>query len=330
MDKITNDKIKSAVIKIKALQQEYEVTLQEYQESGENLINYLQNDNTNPCRNYTKDSTGISQKCYEKIWADQGCTNFTSVDANTDLVKAQTLDKLVNDSFLKATSTDNTSRSTCYGNTTKFTTNTNPIYPDTILFASLKGKNWWGTSGLKEGTVSTQQECEDMCSNIKQCSGATFNPVQRNCWARSGIAPITAGKDNEYALVISSKQEMLSTIRYLNQRLLDLNNQITNELRNINPELIKQYNAKASIQTQLNVSYDKLLQEKMALKQDLAENYSIEQEEYNQSLYVNKESMYFKLWILFTFIIVIITLTQIFGSNNSSTNNFVSKSSYST
>ena len=33
MDEMNNDKIKSAVIKFEALQKEYEVTLQQYQES---------------------------------------------------------------------------------------------------------------------------------------------------------------------------------------------------------------------------------------------------------------------------------------------------------
>lgn len=330
MDKINNDKIKSVVIKVKALQKEYEVTLQQYQESGQNLINYLQSDNINPCRNYTKDSIGISQKCYEKIWTDQGCTNFTSVNANYNLVKTQTLDRVVNDSFLKATATDNASRVACYGNSRRFTTNNTPIYPDTILFNALKGKNWWGTSGIKDGTASTQKECEDMCANTSQCSGATFNPVQRHCWARTGNAPITSGQDHEYALIITTKQEMLSTMTYLNQRLLALNTEITNELRNITPELIQQYNANASIQQQLNVSYDQLLEQNIALKEELEDNSSLEREEKNQTLFVNKENIYFKLWILFTFIILFITITQMIGTNSSSANNFVSNSIYST
>ena len=222
MDEINNDKIKSAVIKVEALQKEYEVTLQQYQESGKNLINNLQSGNSNPCANYRRDSTGISQECYEKIWTDQGCTNLDLVDANSAWPKAQTLDTLVNDSFLWATLTDDTHRKGCYGDSTNFTTNTEPIYPDTNLFTALKGRTWWGTSGLKEGTVSTQQECEDMCANTTQCSGATFNPVKRYCWARSGDSTITVGKSDDYAL-ITSKKEILSTMKFLNQRLLDLN-----------------------------------------------------------------------------------------------------------
>ena len=329
MDEINNDKIKSAVIKVEALQKEYEVTLQQYQESGKNLINNLQSGNSNPCANYRRDSTGISQECYEKIWTDQGCTNLDSVDANSAWPKAQTLDTLVNDSFLWATLTDDTHRKGCYGDSTHFTTNTEPIYPDTNLFTALKGRTWWGTSGLKEGTVSTQQECEDMCANTTQCSGATFNPVKRYCWARSGDSTITVGKSDDYAL-ITSKKEILSTMKFLNQRLLDLNNEITNELRNINPEVQQQYNEKNLTQEQLNVSYDKLLEQNQSIKKDLEQHYSIEQEENNQTLFVNKEGLYYKLWIFLTFIVVFITITQMVGVSVSSINDFVSNSIYST
>ena len=329
MDEINNDKIKSAVIKVEALQKEYEVTLQQYQESGKNLINNLQSGNSNPCANYRRDSTGISQECYEKIWTDQGCTNLDSVDANSAWPKAQTLDTLVNDSFLWATLTDDTHRKGCYGDSTNFTTNTEPIYPDTNLFTALKGRTWWGTSGLKEGTVSTQQECEDMCANTTQCSGATFNPVKRYCWARSGDSTITVGKSDDYAL-ITSKKEILSTMKYLNQRLLDLNNEITNELRNINPEVQQQYNEKNLTQEQLNVSYDKLLEQNQSIKKDLEQHYSIEQEENNQTLFVNKEGLYYKLWIFLTFIVVFITIKQMVVVSVSSINDFVSNSIYST
>ena len=43
---IQNDKMKSALIKVEALQKEYEVILQQYQEAGKNYINSLQTANT--------------------------------------------------------------------------------------------------------------------------------------------------------------------------------------------------------------------------------------------------------------------------------------------
>jgi len=328
MNEIQNDKIKSALIKIEALQKEYEVTLQQYQESGKNLISNLENGNVNPCANYRRDSTGISQKCYEKIWTDQGCTNTKVVNAYSDWAKAQTLDTLVNDSFLWATLTSDTHRKGCYGDSTNYTTNTSPTYPDTNSFIALKGRTWWGTGGLKEGPVSTQKECEDMCASTTQCSGATFNPVKRYCWTRSGNSTITAGKDDDYALITKQK-EALSTMKYLNQRLLDLNREITNELQNINPEVKQQYAEKKIRQEQLHSSYDKLLEQNKSLEDDLKEYYSIEQEENNQSLFVNQQNMFLKFWVLITFIVVFITIKQIFGIKFPSTNNSVSNTFYS-
>jgi hypothetical protein len=121
-------------------------------------------------------------------------------------------------------------------------------------------------------------------------------------------------------------------MKYLNQRLLDLNREITNELQNINPELKQQYNEKKIKQEQLRLSYDKLLEQNKSLEDDLREYYSIEQEENNQTLFVNQQNIYLKFWILITFIVVFITIKQFFNikipslTNDSVTNSFYSSS----
>ena len=124
-NEIQNDKIKSSLIKVEALQKEYEVTLQQYQEAGKNYILSLQSNNKEP---------------------------------------------------------------------------------NIINFTALKGRTWWGTSGLSEGVVNNQEECENMCANNSNCSGATFNPVKRYCWTRTGDNGITAGLDTDYALITQQKE----------------------------------------------------------------------------------------------------------------------------
>jgi hypothetical protein len=119
-------------------------------------------------------------------------------------------------------------------------------------------------------------------------------------------------------------------MKYLNQRLLDLNREITNELQHISPELKQQYNEKKIKQEQLRSSYDKLLEQNNSLEEDLREYYSIEQEENNQTLFVNQQNIYLKFWILITFIVVFITIKQFFNikipslTNDSVTNSFSS------
>lgn len=313
-NEIQNDKIKSTLIKVETLQKEYEVTLQQYQEAGKNYITSLQSVSSNPCSNYKGSDTSISQECYNKIWADQGCIT-PGPSATNDWAKAQTLDGLVYDSYLWATMTDADHRRGCYGDSTNYTTNTSPVYPNSSNFTALRGRTWWGTAGLSEGTVNTQEECENMCANSDKCSGATFNPVKRYCWTRTGDNGITAGLDTDYALVTQQKAA-LSVMKYLNERLLTLNQQIANELQNINPEVRQQYEEKNQKQQELNQSYNKLLEQKIELDKQLQEYYSIDQEENNQSIYVTQQNVSFRFWVLITALVVLITIKRIFGSEN--------------
>jgi len=231
IDELQNDKIKSSLIKVQALQKEYEVSLQQYQEAVQNFITNLQSETKSDVKN------------------------------------------------------------------NKFT--------------ALKGRTWWGTSGISEGSVSTQEECENMCANSSQCSGATFNPVKRYCWARRGESMITAGREDDYALITQQKAA-LSVMKYLNQRLLDLNLEITNELQNINPEVEEQYDEKNINQEQLISSYNYLLEQKMELDKELREYYSIGEEESNQLLFVNQQNLSFRFWVLLTCLVLLLMIYQFF------------------
>lgn len=311
LNEIQNDKIKSTLIKVEALQKEYGVTLQQYQEAGKNYITILQSVSSNPCSNYKNDSTNISQACYDKIWVDQGCLTQPP-SASTDWAKVQTLNGLAYDSFLWATMTDDLHRKGCYGDSTNYTTNTSPVYPNSTKFSALKGRTWWGSEGLAEGTVNSQEECENMCANSSECTGATFNSVKRYCWTRKGDGIITAGIDTDYAL-ISQQKAALSIMRNLNEKLLNLNQKISDELKNINPEVIEQYKEKNLKQQELQKSYEKLIEQKIEMERQLQEYNSIVGEEDNQTLYVNQQNMSYRLWILITSIVILITIRKIFG-----------------
>lgn len=314
-NEIQNDKVKSILMKVETLQQEYEVTLQQYQEAGKNYITSLQNVSSNPCANYQNDSTGISQACYEKIWTDQGCTTTQTVNANSDWAKEQTLDGLVYDSYLWATLTDDTHRKGCYGDSSNYTTNTAPVNPNTAVFTALKGRTWWGTGRLSEGTVNSQEECENMCANSPECSGATFNPVKRYCWTRTGDIGISAGMDTDYALITQQKAA-LYVMKTINERLLDINKKITTALQSINPEVIEEYEQKNQKQQELDSSYNKLLEQKIEIDKQLQEYYSISQEENNQSLYATQQNVSFRFWVLITCVVLLVTINRMFGSES--------------
>lgn len=227
---IQNDNIQASLIKVKTLQKEYEVILQQYQEAGKNYISYLQN---NDSSNYT----------------------------------------------------------------------------------ALKGRTWWGTEGISESSVETQAECENMCASDEKCSGATFNPVKKYCWTRTGDASLSAGLDDDYALIPQQKSALI-VMKGLNDQLLNINEQITNELKKSDPYIQQQSQEKNIQQQKLSESYQQLLEQKMEMEKQLQEYYSIEEEYDNQSLYVKQQTVSMRFWVLITCLILLVTFNKMYGSES--------------
>jgi hypothetical protein len=186
-----------------------------------------------------------------------------------------------------------------------------------VKYTVLKGRSWWGLKGVSEGTVDTQEECETMCSNADKCSGATFNPVKRYCWTRTGEGEISAGSDTDYALIPKQK-DSLRIMKVLNDRLLKVNSEISKELINVNPNIKEQLQENNIKKEQLNKSYTALLEQKMEMEKQLQAFYSIEEENTNSNLYVNQENISMRVWILITCLIILFTLRKMYGTVNMS------------
>ena len=184
-----------------------------------------------------------------------------------------------------------------------------------VKYTVLKGRSWWGLKGVSEGTVDTQEECETMCSNADKCSGATFNPVKRYCWTRTGEGEISTGSDTDYALIPKQK-DSLRIMKVLNDRLLKINSEISKELTNVNPNIKEQLQENNIKKEQLNKSYTALLEQKMEMEKQLQAFYSIEEENTNSNLYVNQENISMRVWILITCLIILFTLRKMYGTVN--------------
>jgi hypothetical protein len=182
-------------------------------------------------------------------------------------------------------------------------------------FVSLSGRTWWGNGGLTEGAVSTKEECETMCANNDECTGATFNPVKRYCWARKGDAALSVGETDDQALIPIQKAALIS-MQKLNEKLLSINEDISSEFKNISPSIEKQTQEKNDKQEQLNKSYQHLLEQKLEMEKQLRDYYSVEQDNENQTLFVNKQSMAMRFWVLITAIILLITIRKMYGSDD--------------
>jgi len=224
-NEIKNEEIQRVLLKVEALQKEYEITLEQYQEAGKNYINAIQ-------------------------------------------------------------SSDN-------------------------QLTSLKGRTWWGSKGVKEGSVDTIEDCENMCSSADNCSGATFNTVKHYCWARSGEGVITTGMDNDYA-IITKQKAALNVMKGLNDKLINLTNQISSEIQKSNNQVESQDKEKDIKQMKLNNTYQKLLEHKLEMEKQIQEYYSLDEENTDQSLFVNQKNLSYRFWILLTILVLLLTINKIF------------------
>ena len=182
-------------------------------------------------------------------------------------------------------------------------------------FAALSGRSWWGTSGTNEGPVETQEECENMCLTSSNCSGATFNPSKHYCWSRTGEGGLSVGLDTDVALIPQKKADLI-IMKELNDKLLNLNQKITSQMTQIGPQVEEQNDNKNAKQTNLNESYNKLLEQKLEMEKQLQEYYSVEEDNNQTGLITNQSNLSYRFWVLLTILVIIITLRKMLGQSS--------------
>lgn len=113
-----NNENNSDVLNLESFNTEYKNLLIEYELAVSNYVNYLKQEVKRPCVEYTGDTKGISQECYNDIWQKSGCGAGTikpAPDANASWAKEMTLDGLIQDSWYWSTMPDYNHRMGCYG-----------------------------------------------------------------------------------------------------------------------------------------------------------------------------------------------------------------------
>lgn len=299
--------IDNSTLRIAMLEKEYDIYLKLYQEAQKNYITILNTASSNPCEKYKLESKGISQECYNKIWADQGCITPAPIVKNF-----KTYDRLVNDSYFWATLTDADHRKGCYGDSTDYTTKTEPTYSIGKEFVELPGRTWWGTYGIKEGTAETKDDCVSMCASDDNCTGATFNPVKKYCWTRGGKGSVSVGQPDDNALLPKLKSVMI-ILNGLNDKLMDINKELRAETKKINPILKQERQENEAKQQKFDQYYNDLSDDKLEMAKLLNEYNSVESDLDNQTIFVEQQNLSYRLWILLSIIIVLITLKKMKG-----------------
>jgi hypothetical protein len=196
-------------------------------------------------------------------------------------------------------------------------TNTKATHSLGKEFSELPNRSWWGTYGIKEGPAKTKKDCISMCASDINCTGATFNTAKRYCWARGGDGAISTGTNDENALIPKLKMN-LQILTGLNEKLISINQQLRNEIKNIEPTIASENITNIKRQNTFEDSYYKLSNKKKEIHNLLKQYDTIESELNDQTLIVDQANSSLRLWTFIAFILLLILLKQIYGVDSPS------------
>ena len=309
----------STALNLESLNTEYKNLLIAYELSVSNYVNYLKEEVEQPCTNYTGDSKGISQDCYNDIWKKAGCGTGTiqpAPDANSSWAKGMTLNGLINDSWLWATMADDEHRTGCYGtdfDETKYNTSTEPDYninnPDyninSPVMTSIKGAAFWGTSSLSQNNSQTLEECKASCANTPGCTGATYNLTngETKCMLRKGDANIATGSPDDYAIVPKG-QQLLKIVQNINEKLTEVNEKIQKSTQAIETRFNSEAEKITTTNDDLINQYKNLVVERVKIQKILNEYQTLDEKHIEGNIYISQNYYSFILLMILVLLFV--------------------------
>ena len=186
-------------------------------------------------------------------------------------------------------------------------------------FTDIKGKTYLGTGVLSEDWVTTSlDDCKEACASNSKCTGATYNPDKTYCSLRTGESGASDGSENDYA-IMSQKQKQLKVLSALSDRLLEINAQILQIVKQSKPELVDTQKEKKIQIAFLAQNYSDLTTQRESLNQTIRETQKLNSAENQSEILITKNySTYMVLMVLTIVVGVGIVMFSSVGKGKSS------------
>ena len=188
-------------------------------------------------------------------------------------------------------------------------------------FKSFPNRAYWGTSGLKEGVVGSETDCENMCASNLKCTGATFNTSNKYCWTRTGNGSLSSTMNSNVAILPTIKSCVV-TLNALNTRLIKINTELTKLIETTNSKLALDEAHVNNSRSQLHGYYAQLLKERLQMAKILEDQKTIDEDHASKFTYVDTQNTAFRLWSLTACIFILVVINKMLGKENSDVNLF--------
>jgi hypothetical protein len=298
------------------LQLKYTNLLAQYKSAVNEYTNFLSQQAGKPCSKYSGESRNIRKDCYQSIWNRSGCTTAAFNSQSQAWIQNQTLNDIIYKSFLWATNTTPIHRQQCYGNSTKYSTATEPDYkfykPELV---AMDGYAFNGTGVLGQSNATRLQDCQAQCANLPNCSGATF--VSNRCSLRRGDSAIVSAPKGSYAIVPKGKQLLLN-MENINRELIAVNKELVTKFQMGGPILNRNITENKDNTNKLTKNYKKLMAERDEILNSLREYETLGTTENENEIIIYKN--YYSYILLSILAISLLFLLYTFYSQSSPAN----------
>ena len=184
---------------------------------------------------------------------------------------------------------------------------------------TIKGVQYWGTSGISQNNSRTINECKAACVAASGCTGAIYNATdyaEPMCWLRSGESKLKAGKENDYS-IIKKDQHLLSLVQSLNEQLTSINQQIM-KMTTTGQPLFDSNTQESQEQNSILINnYKQLTQDREKITKLMNEYQTLEEQQTQGDIKINQN--YYSFLLLIGLAIIIIFMLYTFSGSTSNT-----------
>jgi hypothetical protein len=295
------EEAKQLLLEIQTLEKEYDVLFAQYDIAFETYKNALL---TNPCIRYKINDTNISNECYKKIWADQGCSNPSTPLTRNDVNKPY--NTLVQETYEISKSSLPENKTKCYG-TGAANPKPAPTYShEGTIYSNFNNKVFDMNSYRTLNNITNKESCNIGCAIDTNCKAALFIP---------GNTPSCQLYNTFGQLKDSSSKTVLITLTNLRTRLAEIIELINTKIQN--PK-VKEYMRSKEMNLNKNIVDIRVKYEEMLKKNSEVEymfkQYNTANTDYEeQKMFVNQQNLSYRFWTIAAIIFFIIVVKQMFG-----------------
>jgi len=174
----------------------------------------------------------------------------------------------------------------------------------TRVFNVLPSSRFWGSSGIKDIVVNKIEECQAACSEDAKCTGATFNSSSGYCWLRTGTGQVNTSTNSNESAIMPNVSQNINNLKMLNDKLIQLNVQIMDELNRSEPVVLDEVAHKNEKKAQMEETNQQLLEERIKILELLDETQDLNVQYDTNSIYAKQSNAEYILWTIIVIMLV--------------------------